>query len=728
MPVKKNHYPECEGDPDEVPEAVRLQMAHDHYLDQNKKTSIRQVAREHGVRWETLRDRIKGAKPKAEVATAQQRLSPIEEAAIQRHIMKLEVWGWPPMVHQVQKMAIELLKAQGEDLTTNPLGINWHRGFLNRHLDLKSRIVPPLNKDRVIAEDPEQIARYFELYRTKKAEYNIHDDDVYNMDEKGVIMGILAKVRVICSRKTKKPKITQQGSREWVSLIECISSSGQVLSPFVIFKAKVLYKDWVKALPNGHICASEKGWTDDELCVEWFQRVFEPETSKVKKGEYRMLLFDGHGSHVTPEVVRFCEEKKVILLCLPAHSTHILQPCDVGVFGPLAQSYRRYLTDKTRWGAGYSIDKIKFLEILQLARADAFNHQNIMSSWRKCGLFPFDPEVVIGQLPAVILQREEEAEKARMQMPPPPATSISRPTTSGNAAPLVVATPQNVADVKAILKVTNEINGKIKVVTESQNRMRQNQAKIRKQITDLQHVVQKLANSATIALTATSLSQAVNKELIEVADAHKNRKKVSKKDEDKITDARVLNVALMEKALEAKAMQKKEREEEVAIQKRLKAITRSWKSLYNQTLNDFRKWGPDMLQEVEDIVALEDRLSKPLKVSKTPKPRQKKALPASPPIEYTLPKIDFPSIPPPPEKPRSTTLLPPLPSSPTSTLSPSTQRSPKKPKRQRRTKTKEVVHEVIEPPAIVTNGGRKSKRRLFHDEVLARARANQGEA
>jgi hypothetical protein len=88
------------------------------------------------------------------------------------------------------------------------------------------------------------------------------------MDEKGVMMGILAKVRVICARKTKKPKITQQGSREWVSLIECISSNGRVLSPFVIFKAKVLYKDWINALPNGHICASERGWTDDELCIE----------------------------------------------------------------------------------------------------------------------------------------------------------------------------------------------------------------------------------------------------------------------------------------------------------------------------------------------------------------------------------------------------------------------------------------------------------------------------
>ena len=37
-----------------------------------------------------------------------------------------------------------------------------------------------------------------------------------------------------------------------------------------------------------------------------------------------MLLFNSHGSHVIPEVVRFCKEKKIILLCLLAYLTHIL--------------------------------------------------------------------------------------------------------------------------------------------------------------------------------------------------------------------------------------------------------------------------------------------------------------------------------------------------------------------------------------------------------------------
>ena len=67
MPVKKNHYVEFPDDPNELSESVRLQMAHDDYLEYNtsKKTkSIRKYAREHGITYEILRDRINRAKPK----------------------------------------------------------------------------------------------------------------------------------------------------------------------------------------------------------------------------------------------------------------------------------------------------------------------------------------------------------------------------------------------------------------------------------------------------------------------------------------------------------------------------------------------------------------------------------------------------------------------------------------------------------------------------------------
>jgi hypothetical protein len=88
-----------------------------------------------------------------------------------------------------------------------------------------------------------------------------------------------------------------------------------------------------------------------------------------------------------------------------------------------------------------------------------------------------------------------------------------------------------------------------------------------------------------------------------------------------------------------------------------------------------------MLQEVKDNIDLGYRLLigiSLLKASKTPRYYTKKALLASPPIEYILPYIEFNDLPAPPIKARSTGLLPPIPTIPLSAPSLSKRRSPVK--------------------------------------------------
>jgi len=83
--------------------------------------------------------------------------------------------------------------------------------------------------------------------------------------------------------------------------------------------------------------------------------------------------------------------------------------------------------------------------------------------------------------------------------------------------------------------------------------------------------------------------QGVNKELIESADAQKNRKKASKKEKDKISNVWVLSLEMMDAAVAAKAAKKRAQEEEIVKEKRLKAQKRAWTTLYNHTLVQLRK-------------------------------------------------------------------------------------------------------------------------------------------
>jgi hypothetical protein len=91
MPVKKNHYAEFKGEPEEVAYAVRLEMAHDAWINANGALSIQQSAQEHRVKYKTLRDQVKGAKPKAVDVESRQRLSAREEIVIQKHVQQLKV-------------------------------------------------------------------------------------------------------------------------------------------------------------------------------------------------------------------------------------------------------------------------------------------------------------------------------------------------------------------------------------------------------------------------------------------------------------------------------------------------------------------------------------------------------------------------------------------------------------------------------------------------------------
>ena len=151
------------------------------------------------------------------------------------------------------------------------------------------------------------------------------------MDEKGCPLSVIGKTKVIVGRSERKRYMTQCGNREWVSLIECINITGAVLDPFVIFKGKVQMRDWWDHFDCGHITVSPKGWTTNELSVEWFKRCFDPESKKHQKGEYRLLILDGHASHVSTEVIKFCTENKIILLYEEPHTTHLCQPLDCGV-------------------------------------------------------------------------------------------------------------------------------------------------------------------------------------------------------------------------------------------------------------------------------------------------------------------------------------------------------------------------------------------------------------
>ena len=131
------------------------------------------------------------------------------------------------------------------------------------------------------------------------------------------------------------------------------------------------------------ITLSENGWTTNAIGFEWIQH-FKKHTQSRTKGVYRLLILDGHESHISVEFQQYCQEHLIITLCMPPHSSHLLYPLNVGCFSPLKSSYRKQVEGLVRLCIHY-ITKLKFLSAFKEAYKAAFIEQNIKSGFRATG-------------------------------------------------------------------------------------------------------------------------------------------------------------------------------------------------------------------------------------------------------------------------------------------------------------------------------------------------------
>lgn len=113
-------------------------------------------------------------------------------------------------------------------------------------------------------------------------------------------------------------------------------------------------------LDNGILFArSDSGYSNDKLGLKYLEH-FNRFTESKATGKYRMLIFDGHGSHLNQDFIDFCWKHDIRPFLLPAHATHLLQPLDVGVFQSLKYNFKK------------AVRKEVFLGAQEMSRTDFF--------------------------------------------------------------------------------------------------------------------------------------------------------------------------------------------------------------------------------------------------------------------------------------------------------------------------------------------------------------------
>ena len=392
-------------------------------LKNQKIRSVRQAAKIYNVSLSTLQNRLKGTPYRATKRANGHKLSKFEEESLVNWILDLDKRGLPPRPTLVREMANYLLSQHGDQ----QVGENWVYNLVQRRTELKSRFSQRYNYERAKCEDPKIIREYFNSVQEAILKYGILLEDIYNFDETGFAMGLCATAKVITgSDRYNRPKLLQPGNREWVTSIEAVNSTGWALPSYVIFKAtKYFQEGWFETLPDDwRINISDNGWTTDKIGMDWLQNHFIPYTNSRTLGRYRMLILDGHGSHLTAEFDYTCTKNNIIPICMPLHSSHLLQPLDVSCFAVIKQKYGQLVEQRMRLGFNH-IDKVDFLTTFPEARTMAYKAETIRNGFAATGLVPFDPDRVYQQL------------TVQLKTPTPP------PSRSSNSQSSCLQTPQN---------------------------------------------------------------------------------------------------------------------------------------------------------------------------------------------------------------------------------------------------------------------------------------------
>lgn len=355
-----------------------------------KQMSVRRAAETFNVPKSTLSDRVTGKAKFGSHSGPARYLSDEEEEQLVRFLLGAASMGYARTKKEVLAIVEELVASKGKSVHVSN---GWWESFKSRHPSLSLRSAEKLSYSRFVATDPTIIANYFDLLQQTLEEYDLFDSpaQIWNCDETGLPLDHKPP-HVIAIKGQKHPRTVTTGNKKQITVLACTSAAGRCIPPLVIFRRKALNDALIEGeVPNTMYGLSNRGWIDAELFHDWFKHHFLLHAPQIRP---LLLLLDGHSSHYHPGTIELAALQKVVLFCLPPSTTHLLQPLDKGVFGPLKSYWSQECQEFLRKHPGQVVTEYSFMKIFYQAFSRAMSLNNIVSAFRTTGVYPFNPSAV----------------------------------------------------------------------------------------------------------------------------------------------------------------------------------------------------------------------------------------------------------------------------------------------------------------------------------------------
>jgi hypothetical protein len=320
-------------------------------------------------------------------------------------------------------------------------GKDWFNGLKHRHPEVALRKPAKLSTARSRLTDETTRAYFLELGSVLDTNNIQNPSHIWNMDETGMSLEHTPQA-VVAMRGARHIPGRVSTYRDNVTVVACVNASGQRIPPLFIVKGKTHKSLQSYGTHDGPAQSvwtyQSNAWMEDVLGQQWFEKVFLKHCGASRP---QLLILDQHKSHEVTGLLERAVQENIIIMALPPHSSHWLQPLDKGVFGPLKSKYNTVCSQYTSENHA-TVSKCVFPKLFNEAYEQAVTPANIKSGFRTTGIYPYNPTAVpaVAYAPS-ILSMEETSEPMVTHAPMSTAGSPSTTEVVATISPVVSVEP-----------------------------------------------------------------------------------------------------------------------------------------------------------------------------------------------------------------------------------------------------------------------------------------------
>ena len=361
-----------------------------------KGKSLREASRLYNVPVETLRRRANGSVDVSCKPGPSTILTKEEEKCLLEYVVEMADRGFGLSSDDLRRVAFTIAERSGRPhpFHSGMAGRGWLDAFRHRHPQLSLRIPQALSYCRASMASKNKIDDFFAKLGALYGRLNLISKpmQVYNIDETGItVVHKPGKVFSVVGRKHVY-SLTSAEKGKTHTVVACVSASGNSIPPLMIYPRKKAVPEGMKigAVPGTIFMNSDNGWITQDIYLEWFKFFIKT----IPPARPVLLIEDGHGSHITLDVIELARKNNIHLLCLPAHTSHILQPLDIGVFHSFKTLYSKACRKYIAKNPGRVITSEAIASLVGDTWPQSVTPINILSGFKKSGISPLNPSEV----------------------------------------------------------------------------------------------------------------------------------------------------------------------------------------------------------------------------------------------------------------------------------------------------------------------------------------------